>query len=67
MKLKGVHILILQGCKADVVVFVTSRSNLYDYIGDLDDKQKIHMALSRSKEANIIIGDLAVSIDPIIC
>lgn len=47
-----------QGRQADMVVYSVSRSNAYNYLGFLDQPPRLNVALSRGKDALMIVGDL---------
>ena len=46
-----------QGRECDVVVYSTVRSNPEKRIGFLKDRRRINVALSRAREALVIVGD----------
>ena len=46
-----------QGQEADIVIFVTVRSNQHGEIGFLKDMRRLNVALTRAKAGLIIIGD----------
>ena len=51
----------MQGSEADIVVLVTSRSNAHGSVGFLSMKNRMNVALSRSRQALILVGDATVS------
>lgn len=46
-----------QGREADIVIFVTVRSNLRHEIGFLEDLRRLNVAMTRAKYGVIIVGD----------
>ena len=46
-----------QGREADIVVFVTVRSNLHGKIGFLGDMRRVNVVMTRAKAGCIVIGD----------
>jgi hypothetical protein len=48
-----------QGREADVIIFVTVRSNLHCETGFLKDMRRLNVAMTRAKAGVIIIGDRA--------
>lgn len=46
-----------QGRQADMVVYSVSRSNVFNYLGFLDQPPRLNVALSRGKDALVIVGD----------
>lgn len=46
-----------QGRQADMVVYSVARSNVYKYLGFLDQPPRLNVALSRGKDALVIVGD----------
>jgi serine/threonine protein kinase len=48
-----------QGRDCDIVLYSTVRSNREGYLGFLRDRRRLNVALSRAREALLIVGDLA--------
>ena len=46
-----------QGREADIIVFVTVRSNVHHNIGFLSDLRRLNVAMTRAKAGVILIGD----------
>ena len=46
-----------QGQEADVIVYVSVRSNLHGEIGFLKDMRRLNVALTRARAGTIVIGD----------
>ncbi len=46
-----------QGQEADIIVFVTVRSNVHGNIGFLRDMRRLNVVLTRAKSALVIVGD----------
>jgi regulator of nonsense transcripts 1 len=46
-----------QGREADIIIFVTVRSNVHKELGFLKDMKRLNVALTRAKTGLIIIGD----------
>lgn len=48
-----------QGRQADMVVYSIARSNPFNHLGFLDQPPRLNVALSRGKDALVIVGDRA--------
>jgi hypothetical protein len=46
-----------QGRQADMVIYSVARSNVFNYLGFLDQSPRLNVALSRGKDALVIVGD----------
>ena len=46
-----------QGQEADIIIYVTVRSNPYGELGFLDDMRRLNVVLTRAKSGFVLIGD----------
>ena len=53
-----------QGREADIIIFVTTRSNPHNDIGFLKDLRRLNVAMTRAKAGVIVVGNISTLIEP---